>query len=76
MHAQTLTLQKELFELERKSIALEDERNEWRDTAQKMKALYEDMKQKYEQVLGELSSMKQTTKTLEKKVDANITSQQ
>lgn len=37
-----------------------------------MKALYEDMKLKYEEVLTELNTMKQATKTLEKKVDANL----
>lgn len=72
MHTQYVHLQKKLFDFERKSLLLEDERNEWKRTAEKMKTLYEEMKQKYEAVLQELTDMKQTTKTLEKKVDANI----
>lgn len=72
MHTQYVRLQKELFDFERKSLILEDERNEWQRTAEKMKSLYEEMRQKYEALLQELSEMKQTTKTLEKKVDANI----
>lgn len=71
-YKQTLNLQKELFEFERKYLVLEDERNGWKETAEKMKALYEDMKLKYEEVLTELNTMKQATKTLEKKVDANL----
>lgn len=71
-YKQTLNLQRELFEFERKYLVLEDERNGWKETAEKMKALYEDMKLKYEEVLKELNTMKQATKTLEKKVDANL----